>query len=338
MAIRFIAPTVHRPTGGVNVMIEMAEVLTRAGAKTEILGGKRGYVYPHAGSGPRPFTYDPRLIDVMAYTDKPGKFKRAFRRWAVRRAVGRAVANAADVIVFPEYNYPELAPRFAAVRRVLLVQDAMAFARAFARDGAGALGLFDAILCTSDASHATVDAAGVAGARRVTLNVGRAGMAYREAKARRIAYFPRKRPQEAQFLASVLGAAPEAAGFEISDLTGLDNAALVDAMGEALVFLAFSSQEGFGLPPAEALLSGCLVVGYDGVGGAEYFDVDAAYRVPDGDIAAFARTVRTLLQDYDGNPERFDRYRRASSAAIAERYSAERFAESVLAAFHGFLA
>ena len=333
MTVRFIVPPVARPVGGVGVAIEMAAALREAGIAADLVSGRRGYTYPHMTVPGLRYAHDARLSDTAP---PPRRFAGAALRY--RRLVARAARRSSrlapsDVVVVPEYAYADLAPRFPECRRVLLVQDVHGFARAVLADRTGVLDAFDAVLCTSDASEAALRAVGCGDIRRVVLRVGRAGMGYRPDKRRRIAYMPRKRPHEAAFAAKLRRAAPEAAGFEITELTGMDDHALAEALGETLLFLSFSDREGFGLPPAEALLCGCLVVGYDGVGGREYFDLDAARAVPDSDVVALVRTARAVLAAYAEDPGPLDAQRRAASDAIATRYSAEAFAASVRHAF-----
>ena len=43
-----------------------------------------------------------------------------------------------------------------------------------------------------------------------------------------------------------------------------------EILKESAIFLSFSHQEGFGLPPVEAMACGCLVIGLHGEGGLEY--------------------------------------------------------------------
>jgi len=333
MTVRFIVPPVTRPVGGVGIALEMAAALRAAGIAAEAVTGRRGYTYPHMTAPGLPYSHDARLADTAPL---PRRFKaaaRRYRRWLGRSARRSSRLAPADIVVFPEYAYPDLAPRFPECRRVLLVQDVHGFARAVLNDRAGMLGAFDAVLCTSEASAAALRAVGCGDVRRVVLRVGRAGMGYREGKRRRIAYMPRKRPHEAAFAAKLLRDAPEAAGFEITELSGMDDGALAEALGETLLFLSFSDREGFGLPPAEALLCGCLVVGYDGVGGREYFDLDAARAVPDSDVVALVGAARAVLAAYAADPGPFDAHRRRAAREIAARYGAEAFAASVRRAF-----
>jgi alpha-1,3-rhamnosyl/mannosyltransferase len=66
----------------------------------------------------------------------------------------------------------------------------------------------------------------------------------------------------------------------------------------AAIFVHSSRHEGFGLPPAEAMASGCAVAAFGNVGLREYAVNDRnALLVEVGDIAGLAAAVRRLIED-----------------------------------------
>ncbi|MEV0289312.1 MULTISPECIES: glycosyltransferase [unclassified Kribbella] len=85
---------------------------------------------------------------------------------------------------------------------------------------------------------------------------------------RRIAWMPRRRPLESTVLERILRNDARTQDVELLPLSGLTEEQVAEALGETSVFIALGISEGFGLPVAEPLSAGCLVVGYPAGGGA----------------------------------------------------------------------
>jgi glycosyltransferase involved in cell wall biosynthesis len=92
-------------------------------------------------------------------------------------------------------------------------------------------------------------------------------------------------------------------------------------LGESLVFLSFGYPEGFGLPAAEAMASGCVVVGFHGGGGREFFRTDFCYPIAQGDIVGFAKTVEAVLQEHSRDPIAVTSMGRRAADFIRSEYS-----------------
>ena len=118
---------------------------------------------------------------------------------------------------------------------------------------------------------------------------------------------------------------------------GLSESGVAEILRHSLVFLSTCKEEGFGLPPVEAGMAGCLVVGYTGSGANEYFQAGLCERVDQDDVLGFAEAVeRTLVWVENDEAEAIEKSR-AFSEFLSERYSLEREAESVLAAWRALL-
>ncbi len=112
---------------------------------------------------------------------------------------------------------------------------------------------------------------------------------------RRIAWMPRKRADDARQVLRLLAAHGSLEGWEVIPIEHHTEAETAGLLRSCAIFLSFSAQEGFGLPPAEAMACGCYVVGFSGLGGSEYFDVAFSSPVAEGDVLAFAKeTVKVL--------------------------------------------
>jgi len=96
------------------------------------------------------------------------------------------------------------------------------------------------------------------------------------------------------------------------------------------VFLSFGYPEGFSLPPVEAMASGCVVVGYHGRGGREYFDPSFSYPVEAGDIIGFAQTVEELLKQELSAPGTLENQGKKAMEFVRVNYSPEREAKEII--------
>lgn len=149
----------------------------------------------------------------------------------------------------------------------------------------------------------------------------------------RVSWFPRKRPREASLLKRLLAHEPRLSGVELVELIDAPRAAVAATLGTTAVFVALGHSESFGLPVAEALASGCLVVGYDGGGGHELFEAPGAWRVPD----QRPLLVRDQVADLIGRLDALAPLRAANRRWVLKRYPMVRtdaaLREAVNAAF-----
>lgn len=143
-----------------------------------------------------------------------------------------------------------------------------------------------------------------------------------------ILYMPRKRRRELRDLFVLLGGRIQE-GWKLVPLDGLDEGTVAERMGRAGVFISTSDREGFGLPPAEAMLSGCIVVGFDGLGGREFMKSMNPFTVDEGDVVGLARTLQHVLASWEQTDGWRDQ-RQSSTEFIREEYSMRREAASVL--------
>lgn len=157
--------------------------------------------------------------------------------------------------------------------------------------------------------------------------------AFEEKKAFQIAYMPRKRGAEATALVNALKAAPELDGVPFVPIDGLTTREAARLIRESLFFLSLSDREGFGLPPAEAMATGSVVIGYTGIGGDEFFDETTGFPVPENNLTHFFEETRRVVSEYRSAPEPFDTLRRNASRIITTRYNKANFDAGVLSAF-----
>jgi hypothetical protein len=327
----FILPPIARPVGGNNVLIQFINTLNEAGYSAAPLYGLANQCYPYAQCN-TPGFYTRDLSTLFARTFRPKRRLQYFRKFVLRDILQRGKTTnqqlhrkSTDIYVLPEFWYPELANMFAGARTVLATQDVYGFSRAFQRDtthnSPAVINQFGAVFTTSQASAKAVNTIAGLANHNIPLSIERAGLTFSQNKKLQIAYMPRKRAEDAGLIISALKSRPALAGVSIVPFTMMSNEKVLETLKDSLIFLSFSSQEGFGLPPAEAMAAGCIVAGYTGVGGDEYFSKDIAYPVADSDIVAFIDTVEAIVTEYRADPHRLDQQRQAASKRILEAYN-----------------
>jgi len=116
----------------------------------------------------------------------------------------------------------------------------------------------------------------------------------------KIAFMPRKLPKHALDLVYLL---KELIPIEWSfmQIDQVTEEEVIDRLKSSSIFLSFSEQEGFGLPPLEAALLGNIVIGYAGQGGNEFFKAPIFRRIENGDYVGFIdQVIHVILEIQSG--------------------------------------
>lgn len=119
-----------------------------------------------------------------------------------------------------------------------------------------------------------------------------------------ITWMPRKNPSHVNAVLSGLRVATR----DISSiwsgqaLSGITHDSVAKYLSKSRIFLSFGHPEGFGLPIAEAMASGCWVVGYSGIGGKELFEFGASDYVEFGNWTRFVKSTLSIIKRFESHP------------------------------------
>jgi glycosyltransferase involved in cell wall biosynthesis len=149
-------------------------------------------------------------------------------------------------------------------------------------------------------------------------------------KQMQIAVMPRKLPSDYHFLENLLRVKADLADIPIKTIENIPHAECAAILRESAIFISFSHREGFGLPPAEAMACGCMVIGYHGQGGKEYFTEDTAIHIEPWDMLNYAKAVSNIIQEFTTNKMQFIEQRKKSSEFILGKYSIKNQEQSIL--------
>ncbi|WP_309135071.1 glycosyltransferase [Cellulomonas sp.] len=306
--VLYLAPHLGAPSGGVRVLYRHVDVLRALGVDASVLHARPGFRCTWFEND-TPVTYPDEVV-----------------------------LGPDDVLVVPEYYGPGLHTIPADLRTVVFNQGAYHTFDGIPLDaepGApyAALGRLEMLMAVSqdsvDLLHLAFPDLPVRRCRPVVdAAVFHPGDGPR---ARRIAFVDRNRVAERHQLLHILRA--RGVDREILPIAGRSEQEVAEIMRGSDLFLSFSERDGFGLPPAEAMASGCYVVGYTGGGGDEFFD--PASSTPVRSLREFAAGVLEAV----AWPEA-ERRRRGAAASerVLGRYHEAGLREDLQAAFEPLLA
>ena len=149
-------------------------------------------------------------------------------------------------------------------------------------------------------------------------------------KKKQICFRPWRNFHDAVQVINILKQRHALDGFKFFPIENMPQVQLAEIMRESLIYLSFGYHEGFSLPSAEAMACGCIVIGYHGRGGKEYFDPQFCYPVDTGDVISFAKTIESVVTQYRMDPSILIEKGLMASKYITETYSHERQTQDVL--------
>ena len=142
-------------------------------------------------------------------------------------------------------------------------------------------------------------------------------------KSNTFTWMPRKNGQHVN---AILHSIQSSTKYDFSDWKGeplldMTHEDIAHKLNSSKIFLSFGHPEGFGLPVAEAMASGCWVIGYSGGGGKELFRYGASTEIPYGDWTSFAQAIESTLLFFKNSPREASLRLSRQSLAVKTLYS-----------------
>jgi hypothetical protein len=153
---------------------------------------------------------------------------------------------------------------------------------------------------------------------------------YSHKKKQQIAFMPRKLNEDVVQVINILNLSGKLKNWELKVIDKMNEKEVADSLKESTFFLSFNHREGFGMPPAEAMACGCVVVGYAGKGGKEFFKEDFCYPIEDRDVLSFAKTLENVIKEYENDNTPFIEKGKKASDFILSEYSMEMEVKTII--------
>ena len=268
--IYFLTPDYPTPSGGIRVIYRHVDTLNAAG------------------------------ISAVVVHQQPGFRSAWFQNSTLVTSVNRITLGRRDLLVLSEVD-GDLLPRLPAGTRHLIFNQNSHLtwtreADAVSRHLATSADLAGVLTVSQHNAEMLAFAFPRLDIRRVRLGID--PLLFRNEPAprrRRITYMPRRGGNDARQVLQLLRGRGVLEGWEVVALEGLTHREVAAELRASRIYLAFTYQEGFGLPAAEAMACGNLVIGYHGYGGSEFFRPEFSVPVQLGDVLGFARQVEAAI-------------------------------------------
>ena len=302
--------TFNEPSGGIRQLYRMIDLLNANGFDAWVL-------YPEEGF----------RVDWFENTTQI--------EWT-----GNMTLSKDDVLILPEIMYkPPEVEGWLSARKIVYVQGGCLLFDGFDRNLNLIKKFYEQIVegVVTSSGHAFDIISSffpVANLHRVYYSFDKPPFAYCGEKQRRICYMPRK---NGELLSRILDLLSMSGISEIWDLCPIENMSeteVSEVLKSSAIFLCLSENEGFGMPPAEAMACGCVVVGFGGFGGREFLLSEHSCLIDDGDYLSLAACVKELTE---GSFDDLIKMGKKASDFILAKYSSEREVQSIVGSFKSIL-
>lgn len=332
----FLCTDGQTASGGIAVIYDTVSVLNRAGYNAAILHGSptAGYL---GSSEKLPLYYSQAYRAARRRFDGRREWLTVPLRMLIEKFRGGPLTpltlDPEDVIVVPEIMIAAAMIAFPRSRLGVFVQNPFSFQRAHAEGMARGLDIrqrADWYLGVSQVCLDLFELLDVKNSHYLPVSMKPEEFPFCEEKQPVITYMPRKRMMEAQVIVDALTRRGKLGGYRLQALDRMSRLEISGHLQRSQMFISLQQRESIGFPAAEAMAAGCIVVGYTGLGGREYFTTETGVPVTEDDTIGLVRAVEETVSEYGVSPVRLDAVRRHASRFINSRYSRVAFETSLL--------
>lgn len=354
--IFFISPDIRSPAGGVKQLYRQVDILNKNGFEAYIIHSRYGFKCTWFDNT------TPVLYNAGLYLDLAGKnrqkanqnwlfhFKRVCKdvlklRKTIRRIKNKkwdTIFNDNDILVFPEIYGSGIDWVLPNNDKVIYNQNCYYTFNGFGLKNTATLytssKIKGIIVASEDAKNYINYAFPGSNLFRIHYGIDKNVFNYSVNKKKQIAFMPRKLKEDIVQVINILKIKNSLKDWDLVEIVNLPEREVSKILKESALFLSFNNREGFGMPPVEAMACGCIVIGYTGKGGDEYFKENFSYPIAERDIQSFAKTIEQVISAYENNSQPFLEKGRMASDFVLKEYSLEVEAQDIINVWNNILA
>jgi len=341
----FLATDNNQPAGGRRIIYHLVDILVQNGFNAYVLHQKRNFRYTWF-KNETPVAYSHQIMIDRAKNSRSNYLSWCIRLLkticsgyfgSIKSKSSKVKINGDDLLVVPATRTAFIDEVLPGVKKVTLSQNHFLFFNSYFGDGANNKYLHPDIIARIAMSKTNYELQRYSfpdvRIDYVPIYIDSQLFNFTKRKKRQIAYMPRKSGEDSRCVINCLKYRNQLKDFSIIPIENMSQEEVATVLKESLIFLSFSHREGFGLPPAEAMACGCIVIGYSGNGGDEFFQRDVCFEIKEGDVSSYTKTIERVIDKYLKNPEPLDKLRRNASDTILGQYSFQKTQNALLEVF-----
>lgn len=353
----FITPDTNVPSGGIKQLYRQVDILNSNGLEAFILHKKKGFRCTWFKNETKVLYHFQSINEIESYLQKDKKklsvlktithFKNRviyflnFEDLKNKYKYKEVIFTNEDIVVFPEVFGKAIDKFFLENKKVIYNQNCYYtfWGCSFLEKSSPYLdkNIKAVIVASEDARNYLNYGFPTVPLYRIRYGIDENIFTYFSEKKKQIAFMPRKLSEDVIQVINLINFRNRLKDWSFKIIDNMDENEVAKALKESAFFLSFNHKEGFGMPPAEAMACGCVVIGYPGKGGNEFFKNDFCYPIEDRDVVSFAKTLEDVLFEYENNKEVFIEKGKKASEFILSEYSMKREIETIVDCWNSIL-
>ncbi len=351
--IYFICPDLNTPAGGIKQLYRQVDVLNKYGFKASVVHGHKHFKV-NWFKNQTPVVWHPLVSKLEKNSGRNLRKKiKALVKNTFKTELDydksihnkKLILNNDDIIVFPEFYGKAINTVFQDQKTVVYNQNCYYSFRGYGvpnqNNSNGSIykqeRLQGVIVASANAVTYVKNFLLDKPVYRVKYGIDKLVFSFQAHKKKQIAFMPRKLREDAEQILNILNIRGVLAGWDIVSIQGMHEEEVAEVLKESAIFLSFNHREGFGMPPAEAMACGCIVVGYAGQGGEEYFLPEITYKISERKITEFTKILEQVMSDFENNPKKLGKMGLEASKFIEKEYNMKSEEESIIDVWQALL-
>lgn len=309
--IFIIGVDAEAPNGGLTVMYRMADVLNKNGFQAWVVHEKRRYRYPYADHSGTP--------TITRTSLNPGP---------------------EDLVVAPEWSLGSLLRdlrsnwNIVGLFQMALFDTKTLYDLEFSENRLVENPHYAGSLAVSSYLHRLVSRL-VPGkpVYNTGMGIDTDRFRRRHRKRKQIALNVYKGVEDLRYLLMLLRSSKKSGIWRSAPIFEIPPGIVTDLLSQSAIYVSTSAAEGLGMLALEAMASEALVVGYDGVGGSEFFTQGLCLKARPHDILDLLDKVEYARNLFENNPEKYTQITTRARKMVEKKYGMEVWEKKVVEAF-----